>query len=144
LLKRVQRNKSRWTMLKKKASSYKVEWVKGQVQVYLTKERQFLQKLIVCIHITGEQLIREPELRSIKVNNSIYSAWNIYIINRQMCFLTIYNKAQKRQGNTKYIVRCLPDKVSQIIAQYLICVRPFAWALDKQKSEYLFGDIGGL
>jgi hypothetical protein len=66
----------------------------------------------VCIHITGEQPTHRPKLELIKVNNSIYSAWNIYIINRRVCFLTIYNKAQKRRGNTKYIVRCLLDKVS--------------------------------
>jgi hypothetical protein len=41
-------------MLKKKAGSYKVEWVKGQVQAYLTKEQQFLQKLIVCMYVIGE------------------------------------------------------------------------------------------
>jgi hypothetical protein len=64
------------------------------------------------MYITDKQLVYKPELRLIKVNNSIYSAWNIYIINRQVCFLIIYNKAQKRQGNTKYIIRCLLDKIS--------------------------------
>jgi hypothetical protein len=82
----------------------------------LIKEQQFLQKLIICMYVTGKQPVYKPELRSIKVNNNIYLAWNIYIINGQVCFLTIYNKARKRQENTKYIVRCLSDKVSQIIA----------------------------
>jgi hypothetical protein len=130
-------------MLKKKAGSHEVEWVKRQVQAYLTKERQFLRKLIVCIHVIGGQPAREPELGSIKVHNSIYSARNIYIINGRVCFLTMYDKARKKQGNTEYIVWCLPDEVSQIIAQYLIRVRPFAWALDKQESEYLFEDVRG-
>jgi hypothetical protein len=61
-------------MLKKKAGSYKVKWVKGQVRAYLTKEQQFLQKLIVCMYVTGGQPAHRPELGSIKVNNSIYSA----------------------------------------------------------------------
>jgi hypothetical protein len=61
-------------MLKKKAGSHKVKWVKGQVQAYLTKERQFLRKLIVCMYVIGGQPAREPELGLIKVYNSIYSA----------------------------------------------------------------------
>jgi hypothetical protein len=48
----------------------------------LTKEQQFLWKLIVYIYVIGEQSAYKPELRLIKVYNSIYSAWNIYIINR--------------------------------------------------------------
>lgn len=98
-------------MLKKKADSEEVEWVNRQVQLYLTKERQFLHKLIVCMHVTRGQPARRPELGSIKVNNSVYLAWNIYVINRRMCFLTMYNKARKRRGNTKYIVRCLLEEV---------------------------------
>jgi hypothetical protein len=98
---------------------------------------------MVCIYITGRQPVRRPELGSIKVSNSIYSARNIYIINGRVCFLTMYNKARKRRGNTEYIVRCLSGEVSQIVAQYLIRVRPFARALDKRESEYLFGDMQG-
>jgi hypothetical protein len=64
------------------------------------------------MHIINRQPVYKPELGLIKVYNSIYLAWNIYIINRQMCFLIIYDKVQKRQGNTKYIVWCLLDKIS--------------------------------
>jgi hypothetical protein len=53
------------------------------------------------------------------------------------------NKARKRRGNTDYIVRFLPNKVSQVLAQYLVYVRPFARALDQRESEYLFGDNRG-
>jgi integrase len=55
----------------------------------------------------------------------------------------MYDKARKRRGNTDYIIRYLPDEVGQIVAQYLIRVRPFARALDHRESEYLFGDMRG-
>jgi hypothetical protein len=42
LLKRARRGEGWWTMLKKKAGSHEVKWVKGQVRAYLTKEQQFL------------------------------------------------------------------------------------------------------
>ena len=64
-------------------------------------------------------------------------------MNGRVCFLTMYDKARKRRGNTEYIIRCLPDEVSQIVAQYLVRVRPFARALDHRESEYLFGDLRG-
>jgi hypothetical protein len=62
-----------------------------------------------------------------------------------MCFLTMYDKARRRRGNTEYILRCLPDELGQILAQYLVYVRPFARALplDRRESEYLFGDKRG-
>jgi len=55
----------------------------------------------------------------------------------------MYDKARKRRGNTDYIIRCLPNDVGQILAQYLVYVRPFARALDRRESEYLFGDEQG-
>ena len=62
-----------------------------------------------------------------------------------MCFLTMYDKARKRRGNTEYIVRCLPNELSQVLAQYLVYISPFARALplDRRESEYLFADAQG-
>jgi hypothetical protein len=83
---------------------------------------QFLRKLS-GVHARG------PELGSIKVNNSIYSARNIYVINGRMWFLTMYDKARKRRGNTEYIVRCLPDEVGQTICLGVRSagIRAFVW-----------------
>ena len=125
----------------------------------MNQEQQFLQKLLVGLHVTGRQPARGPEIGSIKVSyyiytnlytnpffqvfNSIYSARNLYVLNGRMCFLTTYDKAQRRRGNTEYIIRCLPDKISQILIQYLVYVRPFARALDQRETEYLFASLQG-
>jgi hypothetical protein len=143
LLGRARKGEGGWTLLKKNKATQQVEWVDAQVRAYLTKERQFLRKLMVGMHVMGGQPARGPELGSIKVSNSIYSARNIYIINGRACFLTMYDKARKRRGNTEYIVRCLPDEIGQVLVQYLVYVRPFARALDRRESEYLFGDMRG-
>lgn len=55
----------------------------------------------------------------------------------------MYDKARKRRGNTEYIIRYLPDELSQVLVQYLVYVSPFARALDRRESEYLFGDAQG-
>jgi hypothetical protein len=67
---------------------------------------------MVTLHVTGGHPARGLEIRSIKVSNSMYLARNIYVINGQMCFLTMYDKARKRRGNTDYIIQFLPNKVS--------------------------------
>jgi hypothetical protein len=67
---------------------------------------------MVVIHVSSRQPTQGPEIRSIKVSNSVYSACNLYMINGRVCFLTIYNKVRKRRGNIEYIIRCLPDEVS--------------------------------
>jgi hypothetical protein len=92
------------------------------------------------MYISGGQPVQGPEIGSIKVSNSVYSARNLYVVNGQMCFLTMYDKARKQRGNTDYIVRFLPDDISQVLARYLVYVRPFAQALDQHESEYLFAD----
>jgi superfamily II DNA helicase RecQ len=124
-------------------SSHDAQWIESAKGAYLTMERRFLRKLMVILHITGGQPARGPELGSVKVSNSIYSARNIYVINGRMCFLTTYDKARKRRGNSEYVVRSLPDRVSQLLFQYLVFVRPFARALDRRESEWLFGDSNG-
>lgn len=118
-------------------------WNDSQKRAYLREEGRFLRTLIVAMHISGGQPARGPEIGSIKVSNSVYSARNLYVINGRMCFLTMYDKARKRRGNTDYIVRFLPDDISQVLAQYLVYVRPFARALDQRESEYLFADTHG-
>ena len=57
----------------------------------------------------------------------------------------MYDKTRRRRGNTDYVIRCLPDELSQILVRYLVYVRPFARALplDHRESEYLFADTRG-
>src|SRR5271154_5804488 len=145
LLERARKGEGGWRILRKSKASIGEEWVDGQMKKYLTKEKQFLRKLMVCMHVTGSQPARGPELGSIKISNSIFSARNLYIINGRACFLTMYDRARKRRGNTEYIIRYLPDELSQVLVQYLVYVSPFAQALplDRRESEYLFGDARG-
>ena len=98
---------------------------------------------MVVMHITAGQLARGPEIGSIKVYNSPYSARNIVVLNGRMAIITMYDKARKRRGNTEYILRYLPDDVSQLLAQYLVYIRPFARVLNHGESEYLFADVQG-
>jgi hypothetical protein len=57
LLERARKGQGRWRLLRRNRASRKSEWVDAQVKKYLTKERQFLRKLMVCMHVTGQYLI---------------------------------------------------------------------------------------
>jgi len=124
-------------------SGQQQQWIDVRRSAYLNRERQFLRKLMVAMHVTGGQPARGPELGSIKVVNSVFSARNIYVVNGRMVFLTMYDKARKRRGDTEYVLRCLPDEISQILAKYLIYVRPFSRVVGKQEWDFLFADEGG-
>jgi len=54
LLERARKGEGGWRLLRKSRASKREEWVERQMKKYLTKERQFLRKLMVCMHITGE------------------------------------------------------------------------------------------
>ncbi|KAK6591434.1 hypothetical protein H4I95_12202, partial [Botrytis cinerea] len=63
-----------WRLLQTNPTTKKVEWVDSQVTAYLTKERQFLRKLM-WLSRPGGQPARGPELGSIKSNRDpVFSA----------------------------------------------------------------------
>jgi hypothetical protein len=45
------------------------------------------------MHIQGKQLARNPEIGSIKIKNSVILSRNIFVINKQVVVITIYNKS---------------------------------------------------
>jgi hypothetical protein len=142
LLRRARKASGERQMMKKGVDGQD-EWIDHRVNAYLAREKQFLRKAMATTHVQYGQPARGPELGCMKVSNSIYSARNTYVINGRLCFLSTYDKARKRRGNIEYIVRFLPDELSQVIVQYLVRVRPFTRALDRRESEYLFGDLRG-
>jgi hypothetical protein len=147
-LKRARKASGEWQMFKQDEGG-QTEWIDNRAHGYLNIEKQFLRKLMVYIHVSSGQPARGPELGSTKVSNSVYSARGWYVMNGRLCFLTMYDKARKRRGNTEYIVRFLPDEISQIMVQYLVYVRPFARVVEYEMTkslpnpEYLFRDARG-
>jgi hypothetical protein len=97
---------------------------------------------MVVIYISS-LLGRGSELGSIKFANSIYSAWNIYVLNGRIIFVTYYNKSRSRCMTTEYVMRYLLDELSQVLAQYLAFVCPFIHNLGREELEYLFVDKRG-
>jgi superfamily II DNA helicase RecQ len=141
LLQRVRQASNDLRLLKRGVDG-KEYWNDRAVHSYLADDIRFRRKLMVAMHIMSLPG-RGSEIGSIKFANSIYSARNIYVLNGRMAFVTCYDKSRSRRMTTEYIVRYLPDELSQVLAQYLVYVCPFARNLGRDESEYLFADKRG-
>ena len=75
----------------------------------------FLYNLIVTIYIIGRQPTYSLEISSIKVRNSVVLSRNLFVINRRVALVTMYNKAVRRCSRIKYIFYYFLNKLSQII-----------------------------
>ena len=142
LLARARKIRGEWRMIRKDRDG-KPDWIDARKRSYLNTEKKFLRKAMAAVQIESGQPARSPELGTTKTRNSVYSPRGWYVINGRLCFLTMYDKARKRRGDTEYIVRYLPDDLGQIMARYMVFVDPFARALDQRESEYLFADSRG-
>ena len=120
------------------SGSGQLEWADQPCKAYLAREKQFLLKLMVAMHMMGGQPARSPEIGSIKVRNSVTSSRNIFVINGRVAVVTTYDKSRQRRGKTEYVFRCFPDQLSQVIAQYLVYVLPFSRVIEKTKGDFLF------
>jgi hypothetical protein len=52
LLEQARKGEGGWRVLRKNRASKREEWVDRQIKKYLAKEKQFLRKLTLCMHIT--------------------------------------------------------------------------------------------
>lgn len=131
------------SLVKSSGSSSDFTWDTQACKAYLMREKQFLHQLMVAMHLTGGQPARSPEIGSIKVQNSVTSSRNVFVINGRVAVVTTYDKAQKRRGKSEYVFRCFPDQLSQVITQYLVYILPFTRVIQKSKGDFLFADEHG-
>jgi superfamily II DNA helicase RecQ len=130
-------------LVKSSGGSSQLEWADQPCKAYLAREKQFLLRLMVAMHVMGGQPARSPELGSIKFRNSVTSSRNVFVVNGRVAVVTTYDKSVKRRGKTEYVFRCFPDQLSQIIAQYVVYVLPFSRVVKKTKGDFLFADEQG-
>ena len=72
---------------------------------------------------------RSPEVTTIKYQNSRQVMQNVFVHNGRLAIITEYHKARSHTNHAFYVVRVLPQLVSEIIFQYLAYVRPFTNSL---------------
>ncbi|KAG2001179.1 hypothetical protein GB937_010416, partial [Aspergillus fischeri] len=107
-------------------------WHEGAVDQYLARAEEFLQRLLLLIHITGGQPARATELLSLRHSNTIHGRHrNIFIEQGLVSTVTTDHKGYSISNCTKIIHRYLPKPVSELVVYYLWLVLPLCQSLRK-------------
>jgi hypothetical protein len=108
-----------------------VVWKKKAVQAYFSKLDQFLEQMLLLIHITSGQPARGTELLSLQHCNTAQGHHrSIFIEEGLISTVTSYHKGYNITGSTKIIHRYLPKEVSELLVYYLWLILPFSQKLD--------------
>jgi hypothetical protein len=76
---------------------------------------RFRENLLILIYITGGQPAREPEILSIRYNNTVRGEYrNIFIEDGIVVFITRYHKGYSMSRDVKIIHRYLPCEVEAL------------------------------
>lgn len=135
----------------KDAGSKNLRWRPTAVQRYKIKVEEFLESLLLLVHITGGQPGRGTELTSLRHMNTISGYHrNIFADNGIINTVTTYHKGYSITGSAKIIHRFLPKEVGELLVYYLWLVLPFCQKLDllvfrstDQPSSFLWPKPGG-
>ncbi|KAF7944511.1 hypothetical protein EAE96_010902 [Botrytis aclada] len=108
------------------------KWSRPRSENYLQLAMKFGRLLQVCIHFVGGMPGRMTEIASIRYRNTRQVMRNIFVHNGKLAIITEYHKARSRTNHAFYVVRILPQLVSQMLFQYLVYIQPFTRSLAYQ------------
>lgn len=101
-------------------------WDRQATERYLQKVREFLERLLLLVHITSGQPARGTELLTLQWRNTNHGLRrNIFVENGLVTFVTSYHKGYSISGSTKIIHRYLPPEVSELMVYYPWLIVPF-------------------
>jgi hypothetical protein len=98
---------------------------------YLVQLERFQALLFPLMHICSGVLARGPKILTIRYTNVVQSMRNIFILDRQVMWVTGYHKSQALTGQPKTIPRFLPSRIGQYLIAYLASVLPFVTLVDR-------------
>lgn len=112
-----------------------IKWTRGGKRVYEKDRQEFLDRLMILVHMTSGQPARGRELMSIRWRNTPELVRNIQIVKGEVVFYTRYHKAITMTEKSRVISRFLPYEVGRLIVAYLSWVLPFQDFLDVMCGE---------
>ena len=110
-------------------------WRKKAIAHYEAVVDDFLERLLVLIHIGAGQPLRESELFSVTWCNT-QRRRGIYIKHDCVMFRTQYHKGQQQTGAFKENIRFLPVAVGELLLDYLIYVVPLRQVFLRQSAPH--------
>ena len=117
-------------------------WHIWRVRRYIRKIDTFLKLLLFMVYTIVGQPARGTKIILCWYQNRLLQDWNVFIIDRQVVFITRYYKLQSLINAPKVIPRFLPQRVGQLVALYLAYVLPFQERLieyiqRRKQSDYI-------
>jgi len=118
------------------------------INVYEAHVQDFLKRLLVLCHVTSGQPLRQPELLSIRWQNTDRQR-HILLWEKLVLIYTQYHKGQQQSGAYKENVRFLPRAVGNLLLDYLAYIMPLRQLFLRQPkpkaliSPYLWAKLDG-
>jgi hypothetical protein len=141
-----------WMLASRRGSKMRQEdgsWQTRRVKEYLREIDKFRELLLFCMHVTGGQPARGPEILSLRYKNGFSQDRNIFVLDGLVMSVTRYHKTQSQWDVPKAVPRFMPWRVGQLVTVYLTYVQPLMDRLSVTighgcgRSEYIWADANG-
>ncbi|KAL3454910.1 hypothetical protein BJX64DRAFT_295606 [Aspergillus heterothallicus] len=103
----------------------------GTSEAMLRYLEQFLDQLAMVVQLTWGMPTREPELLGLCWKNSRTKQRNLYIVKDRVMFATTDPKTEGRTESVEQNMHFLPVRLSNVVVQYLLYIRPFVVMLPR-------------
>jgi hypothetical protein len=107
-------------------------WNAKAVHAFLKGENALLTTLMLMVFLRSGQAARSTELLSIECSNSRSSSRGVYVYQGSMMLVTRHSKARKSTNKEFHVARFLNEEDSQLLALYLVYIRPLAAVLQRE------------
>lgn len=133
LLQQIQRSLELRELFFRNSASGAVTFNPKAVDLYEARAQDFLKRMLVLVHITAGQPLREPEILSVAWCNTSRQR-HIMIWEKLVMIFTQYHKGQQHTGAFKDNIRFLPTVVGDLLLQFLAYVQPLRQVFLRQRQ----------
>ncbi|KAM0689937.1 hypothetical protein Q7P36_008703 [Cladosporium allicinum] len=113
-----------WSFLKDRHGARNIIWDLKEFQLYHAQVDQFLEALLLLVHLTAGQPARGTEITGIQHANTLFHR-NVFVEDGLVSIVTSYHKGYTCTSTTKIIHRYLPHEISELVVYYLWLILPF-------------------
>jgi hypothetical protein len=99
-------------------------WHTRRVKEYLHEVDKFRELLLFCMHVTGSQPARGPDVLSLSYKNGLSQDRNIFVLDGLVMSVTWCHKTLSQWDVPKAVPRFMPWRVGQLVTVYLNYVQP--------------------
>jgi hypothetical protein len=101
-------------------------WKTDAVLRYLKEETELLASIMLLCFLYGGQAPRTSEMFSIECQNGPATSRGLYVDQGTLMYVTRHNKSRSSTNQEFQVARYLPPRVAELVAAYVVYVRPFA------------------